>query len=61
MQNTKRTAVRKPRQRLPVNLVVSREFIGDADATAAIIPVIVDDIRRKAEEIRTFDSDRDTA
>ena len=59
MTNTARKQNRKPRAGTPVRLIVAREFVGDKTATEALIPVIVDDLRRKAEQGRTFDKGHD--
>lgn len=47
---------RKPSPRTPVRIVVGQEFVGDKSISEAFIPVIVEDIRRKAEQARTFDN-----
>jgi len=59
MKNTEQTAIRKPRT--PVKVIVEREFIGDKTLTEAFIPVIYEDLRRKAEQARTFDRRQDSA
>ena len=56
MTNTARKQTRKPRARTSVILIVEREFVGDKTVTEALIPVIVDDLRRKVEQGRTFDN-----
>jgi len=51
---------RKPRQRTPVTVIVGREFVGDKTLAEVFIPVILEDLRRKAEQRRTFDKQLDT-
>ena len=50
---------RKPRT--PVTIIVEHEFIGNKTLAEAFIPVIVEDLRHKAEQIRTFDNPCDSA
>ena len=52
---------RKPRMPTPVRLIVEREFVGEKTVTEAMIPVLFEDLKRKANEIRTFDKSGDTA
>jgi len=59
MTNTARKQTRNPRARTPVTLIVAREFVGDKTVAEALIPIIVDDLRRKAEQGRTFDNGPD--
>lgn len=60
MNNTDNTAV-KERKRTTVTVIVEREFIGEKPFAEVLLPVLFDDMRRKAEKIRTFDNRRDTA
>ena len=39
-----------------VRLIVEREFVGTKSIGEAFIPIIVDDLCKKAEEVRTLDS-----
>ena len=55
MLNTTKKQTRKPCSRTQVRLIVAREFVGGKTAAEALIPLIVDDLRRKAEQSRTFD------
>ena len=59
MTDTARKQIRKPRARTPVKLIVARKFVGDKTVTEAMIPVIVEDLRRKTEQGRTFDKSHD--
>jgi hypothetical protein len=54
-------ATRKPRPRTPVTLIVEREFVGDKTIPEAMIPVILEDLRRKTAQVRTFDKRPDSA
>ena len=38
-----------------VRLIVEREFVGDKNVVDTFIPIIVDDLYKKAEKIRTLD------
>lgn len=60
MNATTEKQTRKPRQRPPVTVIIEHEFIGDKTLTEAFIPVILEDLRRKAEQPRTFDKPLDT-
>jgi len=51
---------RKPRRGKSVTVIVGREFIGDKTLAEAFIPVILEDLRRKAEQCRTFDKQLDS-
>ena len=44
----------KPRQR-PV-VIVQREYTGNRSVVDALVPVLLDDLRRKLEPPRTLDS-----
>ena len=61
MKRNDKSTDRRPRQRPTVKVIVTREFIGDKTLAEAFIPVITEDLRRKAGEKRTFDNDLDTA
>ncbi len=61
MKRYDKSTDRRPRQRPTVKVIVTREFIGDKTLAEAFIPVITEDLRRKAGEKRTFDNDLDTA
>jgi len=52
---------RKPRARTPVTVIVEREFVGDKTVSEALMPVILEDLRRKADELRTLDNPPDSA
>jgi hypothetical protein len=52
---------RKPRPKPPVSVLVEREFVGDMTIVEAMIPVIFEDLRRKSEQIRTFEKTDDSA
>ena len=43
--------------RQPVQMIVSREYVGTQTVTEAFIPIISEDIRRKIAEGDTFDND----
>jgi len=47
--------IRKSRVRTPVTVIVEHEFVGDKTISEALIPVIFEELRRKAEKIRTLD------
>jgi len=47
---------RKPRARAPVRVLVEREFVGDKTVTEALLPVILEDLRKRAEAICTLDN-----
>ena len=40
----------------PVRLMVEREFIGTKSLGEAFVPIIVDDLNRKAAQVHTLDS-----
>jgi len=61
MATTTVNQTRKPRARTPVRIIVEREFVGGKTMTEALIPVITEDLRSKAEQIRTFDSEADSS
>lgn len=52
---------RKPRARTSVTLIIEREFVGEKTITEAMIPVILEDLRRKAAQGRTLDKRPDSA
>lgn len=41
----------------PVQMIVSREYVGTQTVTEAFIPIISEDIRRKIAEGDTFDNE----
>ena len=43
--------------RQPVQMIVSREYVGTQTVAEAFIPIISEDIRRKIAEGDTFDND----
>lgn len=43
--------------RQPVQMIVSREYVGTQTITEAFIPIISEDIRRKIAEGDTFDNE----
>ena len=43
--------------RQPVQMIVSREYVGTQTVAEAFIPIISEDIRRKIAENDTFDND----
>lgn len=51
---------RKPTVSKSVKIIVSRGFIGEKPLADLIIPVIMEDFRRKAEALRTFAEEPDT-
>jgi hypothetical protein len=61
MNTTIEKPIRKPRRKQPVDVVVEREFIGDKPLAEVLLPVLFEDMRKQAEQNRTFDNDRDTA
>jgi hypothetical protein len=61
MNTTLEKSARKPRPKTPVTVIVEREFVGERPFEEIVLPVLFDDIRRKAEQIRTLDNRRDTA
>jgi hypothetical protein len=61
MKRTEKPTDGRPRQRPSVKVVVTHAFVGDKTLAEAFIPVITEDLRRKAEECRTFDNECDTA
>ncbi len=54
-------ATRKPRARTPVTLIIEREFVGEKTIPEAMLPVILEDLRRKATKSRTLDKQADSA
>ena len=58
MNATTQKKPRKPRQ--PVTVIVAQEFIGDKTLAEAFIPVIFEDLRRKADQNRTIDNQLDS-
>ncbi len=61
MKRNDKSTDRRPRKRLSVKVIVTREFVGDKTLAEAFIPVITEDLRRKAKAFRTFDNGLDTA
>ena len=61
MTTTKQRKARKPRQRQSNTIIVEHEFIGTQTIYEALTPIIVNDLQRKIERIRTFDSSGDKA
>lgn len=53
--------VNKKRKRIvakqPVQMIVSREYVGTQTVAEAFIPIISEDIRRKIAEDDTFDNE----
>ena len=43
--------------RQPVQMIVSREYVGTQTVTEAFIPIISEDIRRKMAKDDTFDNE----
>ena len=43
--------------RQPVQMIVSREYVGTQTVTEAFIPIISEDIRKKIAEGDTFDNE----
>ena len=43
--------------RQPVQMIVSREYVGTQTVTEAFIPIISEDIRKKIAESDTFDNE----
>jgi hypothetical protein len=60
MNNSEQVKRRKPRAHQPVTVIVEHEFVGDKTLVEAFIPVLVEDLRRKAEQPRTLDNDGDS-
>jgi len=52
---------RKPRENPVVKVIVERDFIGGKALTDAFIPVITEDLKKRAEQSRTFDSADDSS
>ena len=44
-------------QKAPVQMIISREYVGTQTVTEAFIPIIFEDIRRKIAEDDTFDNE----
>ena len=61
MNTTHEQPTRKPRSQTPVTVIVEREFVGDKTVSEALVPVIFEDLRRKADELRTLDNPPDSA
>lgn len=40
---------------------IDREFVGDSDVTEVMLPIIADDIRRRLQSGRTFDTEAQSA
>lgn len=45
----------------PYRIYIDREFIGDSDVTEVMLPIIADDIRRRLQSGRTFDTEAQSA
>ena len=41
--------------KVPVQIIVKREFVGEKSLTDALTPIIYDDLRKQIEEGDTFD------
>jgi hypothetical protein len=61
MTATKTKQARKPRKSKPITIIVEHEFVGIQTVSEALTPIIIDDLQRKINEIRTIDSINDTA
>lgn len=48
-------------QSAPYRIHIDREFVGDSDVTEVMLPIIADDIRRKLQSGRTFDTEAQSA
>lgn len=60
MTDTTDKKASKSGKQTAVNVIVKREFVGDKTMLETIIPVIIEDLRRKAEQIRTLDKRLDS-
>ena len=61
MNTTLKTPASKPRAKQSVLIIVEREFMGEKTLEEAMLPVIIEDLRRKAEQNRSFDIPPNTA
>ncbi len=61
MNTSVETKPRKPHTKPPITVLVEREFMGHRTLIEAMLPVIFEDLRRKAEQNRSFDTPPDTA
>ena len=52
---------RKPRARVSVRVLVEREFVGDKTVSEALLPVILEDLRKRAETLCTLDKQPETS
>jgi hypothetical protein len=55
------TPTRKPCTKKSVIVLVEREFMGDKTLEEIMLPIIIEDLRRKAEQNRSFDTQPNTA
>ena len=45
----------------PYRIIIDREFVSDCDVTEVMLPIIADDIRRRLQSGRTFDTEAQSA
>lgn len=45
----------------PYRIYIDREFVGNSDVTEVMLPIIADDIRRRLQSVRTFDTEAQSA
>ncbi|HEX7028839.1 MAG TPA: hypothetical protein VF268_16480 [Gammaproteobacteria bacterium] len=57
MENKKKSRKLQRASSKPAWLVVEREFVGSQSAIDALLPVVLEDLRRHADEVRTFDKE----
>jgi len=48
-------------QNAPYRILVEREYVGESDVTEVMLPIIADDIRRRLQSGRTFDTKSQSA
>ena len=48
----------KKTKKRQVETIVERQFVGDVTPIQAILPIVLEDIRKKAEENRTMEKEK---
>jgi hypothetical protein len=56
MTTAKSKQAQKPRKQELVNIIVEHEFVGSQTIVEALTPIIIGDLQRKIEKIRTIDN-----
>ena len=61
MTTTKQPHSRKARKKQTTKIIIEHEFVGNQTIIEALAPVIIEDLKQKMEDNRTFDCTSDSA